>query len=170
MGQRRISGKSFTRAVNRPAGGGALNPSPAIKSMFADLEWFNEDECFYKKCYEFGTDKKALREFISAYDPRDLQRRKIILPNGLKPSIITEQSLFSARDQNVFLSKHNRYTPVFRHHHDYFESFFVLSGRCISRIEGESFTLPEGSLCFIAPGVKHTMEVFDGSIVLNICI
>ena len=142
-----------------------------IRFILAELERYNEDELFYRRCYQLRANQKALKEYIASFDEKVLEDRKLELPNKKKHSVLTETYIFGdAEKQNTVLRKHNRYTPGFDHYHDYFEVFYVLSGQCVNSIGAERFTLSSGSLCFIAPFINHTLEVFDDSIVVNICI
>lgn len=142
-----------------------------VRSIIADLNRYTEDELFYKRCYELRSDKKALKKYIASFDPQYLEERRLILPNVSWYSKLAEEFLFRGHcEQNVYLTKHYRYTPVFEHCHDYFETFFVLSGQCENVIGGERFILPAGSLCFIAPQVNHSLGVFSDCVVINIFI
>jgi AraC-like DNA-binding protein/mannose-6-phosphate isomerase-like protein (cupin superfamily) len=141
------------------------------ESIISFLNTYNEDEIFYKRCYELASDRKALVKYISSFDLQELKTRKLILPGHPAESKLMESFLFKGHGkQNIFLTKHNRYTPAFEHCHDFFEIFYVFSGECKNTIEGECFSLTAGSLCFIAPNVNHALEVFSDSIVINILI
>jgi AraC-like DNA-binding protein/mannose-6-phosphate isomerase-like protein (cupin superfamily) len=141
-----------------------------VEDIITELNRFNEDEIFYKRCYELGSDQKALSKFIASLDKKELKSRELILPGQHRPKLMESFLFLGHENQNVFLCKHNRYTPAFEHCHDFFETFFVLSGECKNTIGGERFTMNAGSLCFIAPRVNHTLEVFNDSIVINILI
>ena len=142
-----------------------------IKLIFTELEQYNEDELFYKRCHELRFDQRALMGYIASFDERELIKRRLELPSKVMLSEITEKYLFGdAEKLNILLCKHNRYTPVFNHYHDFFEVFYVLTGQCVNTMEKERFTLSAGSLCFIAPFINHAIEVFDDSIIINICI
>ncbi|GHV71669.1 AraC family transcriptional regulator [Spirochaetia bacterium] len=150
----------------------------AVRAAVAGLEAYNEDELFYRKLHELRDDRKALRAYMAGFDIQDLRKRKLILPEDMERAerekqdiILPATSFFSPiQRRNVILYKHNRYSPAFRHCHDYFEIFFVLSGQCANTIGTGRAVLTEGHLCFIAPGVQHIIEVFDDSIVVNIMI
>ena len=143
-----------------------------IQPILSELERYSEDELFYRRCYELRSDVKALTEYIGSFKERELQDKGIIIPTKkMAPVKLLYSSFFTPHNErNVFLRKHSRYTPVFEHSHDFFEIFFVFSGTCVNMIAGERFMLPEGSLCFIAPHINHTIEVFDNSIIINILI
>lgn len=134
----------------------------------------NQDEIFYKKYYEASKSVATLKKFLKTVDQQDAIRRHLIIPE-LLPDIISyemnDDEYFADNNRSVYISKHNRYTPSFLHKHDFFEIIFVFSGECKQIISFEKKSFHEGDLIFIAPGVYHTMEVFDDdSIVFNILL
>jgi AraC-like DNA-binding protein/mannose-6-phosphate isomerase-like protein (cupin superfamily) len=149
-----------------------------VSEAVKELEEYNEDELFYHRLYELAGDRKAAAAYVNSFDIRELRRRNLILPEDIEKSekdkssmVLPESRFFSPSEhRNVFLYKHNRYSPAFDHSHDYFEVFFVLSGQCTNTIGNRRTVLPEGSLCFIAPGVHHIIEVFDDNIIINLMI
>jgi len=141
------------------------------KAIISLLNKYNDDEIFYKRCYELNSDKKEQTKYIASFDPKELKKRELMLPGKPNKLKLLESHLFKEHDaNNIFLVKHNRYTPSFEHSHDFFEIFFVYSGECKNTIREESFYMPSGSLCFIAPHVNHTLEVFNDSVIINILI
>ena len=60
--------------------------------------------------------------------------------------------------------------PALPHHHSFFETFYVLEGRCSHRIGEDSAVLREGGLCLIQPRVDHLLDVSDGNIVIDALI
>lgn len=146
------------------------------------LNTYNEDELFYKKCYELQNDPEKLNQYIQDFGMQEIKERRLIVPHlqiypvkCAAPSenlSIPEQFIFDEEMSNrdAFLSKHNRYSPVYLHTHNYFELFYVMTGQCHQKIGDKYMTLHAGDLCFIAPYTHHTLEVFDDSIVINILI
>ena len=139
-----------------------------------ELFELNEDEKFYKDYFEVSASSGQLKKFLDKVDLDDAIRRHLIIPE-LLPDIISyemnDDEYFKDNDRNVFISKHNRYTPPFLHKHDFFEIIFVFTGHCSQTISTTRKDFTEGDLIFIAPGVYHTMEVFDdNSIVFNILL
>lgn len=139
-----------------------------------ELFEFNEDEKFYKKYYSASQKKNTLDIFLKAVDVKEALRRHLIIPE-LLPDIISyemnDDEYFKDNTRNVYISKHNRYTPAFLHRHDFFEIIFVFTGQCIQTISSVRKNFTAGDIIFIAPGVYHTMEVFDDdSIVFNILL
>ena len=137
----------------------------------------NEDEIFYKNYYLAGRnpDPSVLKEFLQAVDLEDATKRHLII-HELLPEIISYEMYDSEYfkegiDKNVMLIRHNRYTPAFLHRHDFFEIIYVYKGHCVQNIGLDRKQFTEGDLIFIAPGIYHTMEVFDDtSIILNILL
>jgi YesN/AraC family two-component response regulator len=84
---------------------------------------------------------------------------------------MTEDYLFTLRqNNNVLTSKHNRYTPAFKHKHAFFEMIYVYSGTLKQEVGLEEIHLKEGEICIIPPEVEHSIHVFDDSIIINILI
>jgi AraC-like DNA-binding protein/mannose-6-phosphate isomerase-like protein (cupin superfamily) len=137
--------------------------------------YLNEDEQFYKKYYEANHSSAALKRFLAQVDLDDAINRHLVIPE-LLPEIISyemkDDEYFSDKDErNVFISRHNRYTPAFMHRHDFFEIVFVFSGTCTQTIGLKRKQFHEGDIIFIAPGIYHTMEVFDDeSVVFNVLL
>lgn len=135
----------------------------------------NEDEIFYKNYYQASQSASSLKEFLKTVDIDDVIAKHLVVPD-LLPEIISydmpDSEYFSDEDdKNVLILKHNRYTPIFFHKHDFFEIVFVFSGFCNQNIDMERKHFVEGDLIFIAPGIYHTMEVFtDDSIILNVLL
>ena len=135
----------------------------------------NEDEIFYKNYFKAGKDPLTLKKFLQSVDLDDAVSRHLIIPE-LLPEIISYEMYDSEYfkegvNRNVILTRHNRYTPPFLHRHDFYEIIYVYHGRCVQNIGLDRKQFLEGDLIFIAPGIYHTMEVFDDeSIVLNILL
>ena len=135
----------------------------------------NENEIFYKRYYNGSKSEKALKDFLTQIDKQDAIQRHLVIPE-LLPEIISyemnDNEYFKGNDDyNVYISRHNRYTPAFLHRHDFFEIIYVLTGRCSQNIGNHRLEFQEGDVIYIAPGIFHTMEVFDDdSIIFNILL
>ena len=134
----------------------------------------NEDEQLYKKYYDYTRKGKTYRELIEDMGGDYDYYIKRITPDsegGFLPSVIDDSNFFQGEDNNnVVVTKHNRYTPVFEHEHKLFELIYVYKGKCVQHIAGSDFQLTEGQFCLVAPNSIHSISVFDNSIVLNILI
>ena len=131
-------------------------PAKTLEQTFRDLFELNEDEKFYKAYYKASASSADLKKFLKTVDVADAIRRHLIIPE-LLPDIISyemnDDEYFGDNDRNVYISKHNRYTPSFLHKHDFFEIIFVFTGSCTQTISVERKLFHEGDLIFIAPGV-----------------
>ncbi len=135
----------------------------------------NEDELFYKEYYMATQNPKNLRKFLEKIDPAKVIQRRLIVPE-LCPERISynmeDDEYFLQREgSNIFLSRHNRYTPAFLHKHSFFEIVYCMAGHCAQSIGMGRLELHPGDISFLAPGTFHTMEVFDeDSLIFNILL
>lgn len=146
-----------------------------LEAALSRIMDMNEDEKFYKEYYLAGKSSEHLKRFLNTVDREDAIRRHLVIPEIL-PEIISyemqDSEYFRKEDgRSVYISRHNRYTPSFLHRHDFFEIIFVMTGKCSQNIGLKRLNFTEGDMVFIAPGVFHTMEVFDDeTAVLNILL
>jgi AraC-like DNA-binding protein/quercetin dioxygenase-like cupin family protein len=157
-----------------------------LRSILKELERYNEDEIFYKRCHELEEqgNMESLKDYVESCGIDCLlHQRHCILPRFFPQSQTqrTQKAKFEEarvfRDyspdnvtRDVFLYKHNRYMPAFTHWHDYFELFLVLSGQCVNTIQNKPMIFNAGTLCFIAPQVCHSLGVNNDGLVMNILI
>ena len=66
---------------------------------------------------------------------------------------------------DVFVFRHPRYTRPLPHSHDFMEIECVITGSCRLFFEDTVLTLPQGTVCIVAPGSKHDVEILDESTV-----
>lgn len=127
-------------------------------------------EIFYKSYYEAGKDPEALRAFLDALIPDSYEINNYYIPelNSYKYDNYGENHLFSSSRNNIAVERHNRYTPPFRHSHTFFEMIYVYKGSCENTIENETIVMEQGNICIVAPGVSHSISIFDESTVVNI--
>lgn len=149
-----------------------------IDELKSHLFKMNKEETFYKKYYETKKDPIALKDLLSSLDRKEMDELGVWLPD-ITPrteSGTFPEYLISNQTQNIDVSKHNRYNPVFLHKHDFFEMIYVYEGVCENIVEEtpgsyNKMIMYKGDICILAPGISHTMGVFDDhSIVLNIVI
>lgn len=137
-----------------------------------------DEESIYKKIYELRKEPDKFKEYMLNLDRKALLNQGIWLP---KPSEEAggwnfPEYLISNETQNIDVSKHNRYNPLFYHGHDFFEMIYIYEGKCENTVEelpGKfvKMNMEKDDICILAPGIKHTMGVYDDdSIVINIII
>ncbi len=145
------------------------------RMIMKTLEEYNSAELFYREYYyaKHSANPKALESFLSKHSKEEIRAKNLICPelSGYGYETIGERTLYKLDSaHNIRIEKHNRYSPIYLHEHEYFELFYVLTGSCTHFINQEESVLPKGSLCFISPYFKHKIGVFDDSIILNIFI
>ncbi len=135
---------------------------------------YNEDELLYKQYYEYQKRGKTFHDLIKDIHGDYEYYLKKITPEdqgGFLPTVISDANFFQGENSNnIVITKHNRYTPVFAHKHLLFEMIYVLKGKCMQHISHTDINLGEGQFCLVAPNSVHSISVFDDSIVLNILI
>lgn len=67
-------------------------------------------------------------------------------------------------------NKNNCFTPPLEHEHTFFELAYVYDGTCKETICNQELELVTGDLMIIPPGIRHTISVFDNSVILNCLI
>ncbi len=91
-----------------------------------------DEESIYKKIYELRKEPDKFKEYMLNLDRKALLNQGIWLP---KPSEEAggwnfPEYLISNETQNIDVSKHNRYNPLFYHGHDVFEMIYIYEGKC----------------------------------------
>lgn len=144
------------------------------QELYEKLCEYNEDEKFYIQYYDVKQNKWNLDKFLETLDFEKVINRRLIIPevsSGWMPVDMSDDIYFDINDKNnIVMSKHNRYTPMFRHKHIFFELVYVMSGICRQQINQDEVTLEEGQFLLIAPEIMHSVGVFDSSIIINILI
>lgn len=143
------------------------------KDVYRILSQYNEDELFYRELFFSRKEPEKYESFMSQLNPETASERQLIVPEfqdgGYRPSHFQDNFLDTKIHKNVYLQKHNRYTPPYEHDHEFFEIVYVLSGKCENRVFGGTDILGEGDLCLMSPSVKHSVWTEDG-LIINILI
>ncbi len=152
----------------------------SFDALKASLREYNEDELFYKAYYEAKTAQNpaTLQQFLSGLNLKELLARCLLCPDlfdiyetyGIADGVIRAETYHMGLDYNIQIDKHNRYAPLFPHSHNFFEIFYILEGSIQHTINGETTSLPAGTLCFVSPFSTHSIGVFDNSLLLYIYI
>ncbi|MBQ9009577.1 MAG: AraC family transcriptional regulator [Clostridia bacterium] len=77
---------------------------------------------------------------------------------------VQEGSIFPLT-RDVFIFRHPRYTRLLLHTHDFVEIDFVVKGSFRLHFEDTVHEFREGTVCLIAPGSRHDVEISDESTV-----
>ena len=136
------------------------------------LNTYNDDEIFYKKLYEEEKyNHDSFKTYLESLDLNFLEDHLLYVPQIHKEwvSYMWEDYFFIS--SNIEVIKHNRYSPEFIHEHEFYEIIYVYKGKCKNRIENIGDTIHlEGDVCIIPPKTKHSIGVFDDSLIINIAI
>lgn len=137
---------------------------------------YNDHETFYRTYHEAHKDPQSLTAFLKEYEGKgnELYEKRLIVPEiegSWNPVSMNDDVLADLHTMDdITVYKHNRYTPVFRHLHTFFEMIYVVQGTCINNIAGRQLNLHTGDVCLVAPFAEHSIQVFDDSLVLNILV
>lgn len=143
------------------------------------LREYEESELYYRAYFEAAKSPKTYEAFIQNLDFDYIKEKKIILPEAglnmnssyMDESYMDELSYsFHKTKQNVFITKHHRYTPAFNHKHFYFEICYIYSGSFTQNISGNEIVLREGDVFILSPEVEHSVGIFDDTILINFMV
>lgn len=129
----------------------------------------NEEELFYKKYYYARQQEYSYRKFLAGLDISYVKEHHLIIPEFPEtvPLIYEDYWIFDV-GQPITALKHNCYTPAITHDHTFFELTYVYDGQCRQKINGRDVNIRTGDFMVIPPGVKHSVSVFDKSIIIQI--
>ena len=142
-----------------------------LSTLKLKLNRFNQSELFYQSYYEAGKNH-MIEQFLDHIDMDFIKENNIIIPE-LTQTIPVEHdyldSFFFDMDSkhSICLQKHNCFSPPLLHQHTFFECIYVMEGTCTQSINGTTVMMRTGDICLIPPGVKHTISVFDKSIIIR---
>ncbi len=142
------------------------------QEVYEKLKQLTSTECFYREYYRAKQDPQRLAQFLASLDKEEVLAMDCWLPElEMKSTGYISEFLIYDLQKNIEVHKHNRYNPLFRHKHAFFEMIYVLEGSCVNTVEEQPLLMKKQDICILAPDVSHSLSVFDDdSIVLNILI
>ena len=146
------------------------------EKLIRQLREYTQDELVYRRFYEQRENPVEWKNYYHELEKYVREQYAFLkeYPFIHLPETFSEQSydknLSLGKGANIRLDKHLRYTPVFEHRRTFFEILYVQNGTCPQTLDGERQILRTGDVCFIPPNARHTIEVFDDSIVIYIHI
>lgn len=143
------------------------------ETLKSEIYKLRDDEIFYRKYYYARQQEYSLKKFLAELNMEEVQKRHYLIPEipeTIPPRF--EDSYFFDMEKNasIIAMQHNRYTPPIVHDHTFFEILYVYDGTCTQTISNNKLTLKTGDICIIPPGIKHSVGVFDDSVVINCLI
>jgi hypothetical protein len=67
------------------------------EAVLKELEAYNEDEIFYKECWERRNSVESLKAYLQQYSQEELEARHLIVPelhNGFLPYKLEDKQIF----------------------------------------------------------------------------
>lgn len=141
--------------------------------LMEQLHTLNNNERFYRAYRLAKQSPIRFEDYLAHLDQEMLMREQLLVPEipDTIPEEYKEQAFFAPDPRDsIYVMKHNCYTPPVPHCHSFYEFFYVLEGSCVHTIGGSSMLLRAGDCCLIQPGIYHSLDVSDESIVINILI
>lgn len=143
------------------------------ETLKSEIYKLSEEELFYRKYYYARQQEYSLKKFLAELDMDMVYEKHLLIPeiaDTIPPHF--EDSFFFGADQHISILtlRHNRYTPAIVHDHTFFELIYVYDGFCEQTISNHELSLKTGDICIVPPGIRHSIGVFDDSIVLNCLI
>lgn len=77
---------------------------------------------------------------------------------------------FIPQDSDIEVEKLLRYVHIPKHHHDFIEMVYVLSGTCYHTIQGTTYTQTQGMLTFLVSHVEHELRAAPDCLCLTMKI
>ncbi|MBD5474576.1 MAG: AraC family transcriptional regulator [Lachnospiraceae bacterium] len=143
------------------------------ETLKSEIYKLNEDEVFYRKYYYARQQEYSLNKFLTELDMSKVYEKHYLIPeipNTIPPRFEDSFYLDADKRASLITLRHNRYSPAIIHDHTFFELIYVYEGVCEQVISNNKKNLSMGDVCIIPPGIKHSIGVFDDSIVFNCLI
>lgn len=133
---------------------------------------YNESEKLYRDLYYAKQNEDTLKAFLSHKSKKmqELIENWLLAEKGLILSEMTENLEGEDFCDNIIVTWHRRYVPVFTHKHTFFEIIYVFEGSIINAVENTDLFMKAGDICLIPPGVYHSIKETKDSIVINILL
>lgn len=141
--------------------------------LMSRLHALNDSEIFYRNYRLAKASSMGFEEYLAGIDREQVYRDNLLVPewkDTIPPEYLEDWFFSSDWREGIHVFKHNCYTPAIPHHHNFFEMFFVLEGKCIHQVGENRSILRTGDLCFIQPKVTHSLDVNDESIIIDVLI
>ncbi len=144
-----------------------------FETLKSSVYHLREEEQFYRKYYYARQQKYSLNKFLAELDMEEVNRKHYLIlerPETIPPRF--EDSFFFDQEKHasIMVMQHNRYSPAIVHDHTFFELIYVYDGICKQTVSNNTLNLTQGDVCIIPPGIKHSVGVFDDSVVFNCLI
>ncbi len=93
-----------------------------------------------------------------------------MIPDDQERVYVNDEMFSENHEPDIQIIQHDRYTEPYLHSHEFYELFYVYEGEFNQFLNGKKLTMRTGDFCLIPPGIYHSLDVHNYSIVLNIVI
>ncbi|NKD28196.1 helix-turn-helix transcriptional regulator [Enterococcus casseliflavus] len=142
--------------------------------LLIQIHEYNQIEKHLMAHPELRVNKKLFHEYTNSLSEEIFSKFLFSLVEEVEEGKVDAfpETYFFKKDNSmkIEISQHTRYSPPVTHKHDFYELFFVYEGEFQQIIENESFIMRTGDICMIPPGVYHSLDVNNYSVVINILI
>ena len=147
------------------------------QDLLVKMHEYTKVEKYLMEHREIRNDKELIKKFNARLNAAEAKETlSEILPHLSQDTPHTLETLpesffFNESDiLKVQITQHTRYSTPVTHKHDFYEMFYVYEGEFEQLIDNKSYTMRTGDACLIPPGIYHSLDVNNYSIVLNILI
>ncbi|MGI6576449.1 MAG: AraC family ligand binding domain-containing protein [Eubacteriales bacterium] len=87
------------------------------------------------------------------------------------PNICCDWNEFFAESIDTCVRYHDRYYPIARHSHSFFEIVFLVRGNCTHHVGNDMIEMQQGDVVIVPPGTLHALYSFsDENVIFNMHI
>jgi len=144
------------------------------EELIKELHTYSKAEEYLKSHPKVRFDSSLHKGFNSQLTPSESNNMLVsLIPsiNNKTPYLFPNTYFFKSEDSvKIKITQHTRYSTPVMHTHNFFEMFYVLEGEFDQIINNQKITMKTGDICLIQPGVYHSLDVHNYSVVLNILI
>ena len=108
-------------------------------------------------------------EAEKAYKKNKGIQHPVIQDDGIAK--VTEEDYPFFEKSNLYVGKHDRYSPIIRHRHAFVEMNYMYKGNCYQMINGNQILLKEGQLLLMDRDTVHSIEPLEqNDLLINLLI
>ncbi|CAJ1229826.1 hypothetical protein IV64_GL002232 [Lactiplantibacillus xiangfangensis] len=145
-----------------------------INELQRKLHQYTEVEIFFRDHPELRSNAKAFHKYVSKLPAAVAEKYLFPLVDSyINPQETTFPVSYFFDSNNydeITINQHTRYSPPVMHNHDFYELFFVYEGEFHQQINHQDLVMRTGDVCIIPPGIYHSLDVDNYSIVINVLI
>ena len=133
------------------------------------LRALSQTELFYRDYRLAKSSPAGFQVYLEQLNPSFVRASGLVIPEWPDTAARErpEEQYFPPDGRaGLRVRKHECFSPAVAHSHDYFEMLYVWEGRCVCEVRAHSSVLSGGDVCLLQPGVVHSLDVSDESVVI----